>query len=442
MNNFLELNIKNNIVEALKKQGIIEPTPVQREAIPKIRENLDVILESATGSGKTLAYLLPLIEKVNYEKRENQVMILVPTHELALQVNEVINKVGELSSEPIKSMVIMGDVNIKRQVEKLRDKPQFVIGSPGRILELIKLKKVTAHTVKTIVIDECDKLLDENNINVVKNVIKTTLRDRQIVLASATIDEKVKAISSEIMKEPEFITCTTEVKVNPNITHQYIVCDRRDKVLTLRKLMASVKPKKAIAFINKSDEIEILTSKLQFHGLKADGIHGSYVKNDRRKTMNDFKSEKINLLVSSDLSARGLDISGVTHIFNIDLPEDINTYVHRSGRTARGSKKGTVISIVTPSEIARLKSFTNNLEVKLEEKTLSYGNVVEVKSVIKNEKKLSSKPSKDKKNAFDGFKKKNAFSSNKAKAKGSTSKKKDGGKSLSSKSKGKKAVKK
>ena len=158
--------------------------------------------------------------------------------------------------------------------------------------------------------------------------------------------------------------------------------------------------------------------------------------------MNDFKSEKINLLVSSDLSARGLDISGVTHIFNIDLPEDMNTYVHRSGRTARGSKKGTVISIVTPSEIARLKSFTNNLEFKLEEKTLSYGNVVEVKSVIKNEKKLSSKPSKDKKNAFDGFKKKNASSSNKAKAKGSTSKKKDGGKSLSNKSKGKKAVKK
>lgn len=442
MNNFLELNIKNNIVEALKQQGIIQPTPVQIGAIPKIRENLDVVLESATGSGKTLAYLLPLIEKVDYDKRENQVIILVPTHELALQVNEVLNKVGELSSEPIKSMVIMGDVNIKRQVEKLREKPQFVIGSPGRILELIKLKKISAHAAKTIVIDECDKLLDENNIEVVKNVIKTTMRDRQLVLASATVGEDVKALANEMMKTPEFVKCTSEVKVNPNITHQYIVCDRRDKVLMLRKLMASVKPKKAIAFINKSEEIEILTSKLQFHNLKADGIHGSYVKNDRRKTMNDFKSEKINLLVSSDLSARGLDITGVTHIFNIDLPEDVNTYVHRSGRTARGSKKGTVISIVTPSEIAKLKNFTNNLEVQLEEKTLSYGNVVEVKSVVKDEDKKPKKPNSDKKNAFEGFKKKKTAAGNKSKAKSSASKKKSSGKPSSNKDKGKRVVKK
>lgn len=441
MNNFLELNIKNNLVDALKKQGIVEPTPVQSEAIPKIRENLDVVLESATGSGKTLAYLLPLIEKVDYDKRENQVIILVPTHELALQVNEVLDKVGELSSDPIKTMVIMGDVNIKRQVEKLREKPQFVIGSPGRILELIKLKKISAHTVKTIVIDECDKLLDKNNIEVVKNVIKTTLRDRQIVLASATIGEEVKAIANEMMKSPEFITCTSEVKVNPNITHQYIVCDRRDKILVLRKLMAAVKPKKAIAFINKSEEIEILTSKLQFHGLKADGIHGSYVKNDRRKTMNDFKTEKINLLVSSDLSARGLDISGVTHIFNIDLPEDVNTYVHRSGRTARGAKKGTVISIVSPVEIARLKSFTNNLDVKLDEKTLTYGNVVDVKSVIKNDKKPVHKPSKDKKSTGNAHKKKNS-SKSKIKAKANEFKSKNNGTSSSTKNKGKKLVKK
>lgn len=446
MNNFLELNIKNNIVEALKKQGIVEPTPIQVKAIPKIKENLDVVLESATGSGKTLAYLLPLIEKIDYEKRENQVIVLVPTHELALQVNDVLNKMGEQSAEPIKSMVIMGDVNIKRQVEKLREKPQFVIGSPGRILELIKLKKISAHTVKTIVIDECDKLLDENNIAVVKNVIKTTLRDRQLVLASATIGEEIKSISNELMKSPEIISCTTEVKVNPNITHQYIVCDRRDKILVIRKLMAAVKPKKAIAFINKSEEIEILTSKLQFHGLRADGIHGSYVKNDRRKTMNDFKSEKINLLVSSDLSARGLDISGVTHIFNIDLPEDMNTYVHRSGRTARGTKKGTVISIVTPSEIARLKNFTNNLEVALEEKTLSYGNVVEVKSVIKEEKKpgvKSSNEKKDKKDSFEGFKKKRSSSDNKTKSKGNGAKKKNG-KPTPNKDKGKpkKALKK
>ncbi|HAR84605.1 MAG TPA: ATP-dependent helicase, partial [Clostridium sp.] len=167
----------------------------------------------------------------------------------------------------------------------------------------------------------------------------------------------------------------------------YIVCDRRDKILILRKLMASINPRKAIAFINKSDEIEILTTKLKYHGLKVDGIHGSFVKNQRQKTMLDFKSERINLLVSSDLSARGLDIEDVTHIFNVDLPEDINTYVHRSGRTARGDKSGTVISIISPKEIAQLKAYSKKLNFNVTEKTISHGNIEDVAVVVKNYKK-------------------------------------------------------
>lgn len=434
MTNFQELGINPNITKALSELNITTPTKIQEISIPKIKENLDVMLQSETGSGKTLAYLLPLIEKIDFAKRENQFIILVPTHELALQVNEVLNKIAEKSSQPIKSMVIMGDVNIKRQVEKLREKPQFVIGSPGRILELIKLKKISAHAIKTIVIDECDKLLDKNNIDVVNNVIKTTLRDRQMIMASATITEETLSIGNEIMKSPEVLKCSDESKINPNITHLYIACDKRDKILILRKLMASIKPKKAIAFINKTDEIEILTSKLQFHGLKADGIHGSFMKNERRKAMTDFKAERINLLVSSDLSARGLDIDGVTHIFNIDLPEDINTYVHRSGRTARGNNKGTVISIVSPLEIAHLKSFTSNLNVDLTEKTLSYGYISDVKSVIKEDEpseKSKKKPTtKDKEN----------FSTVKKKAK-SKSAKKNGISKKSSSSKGKSSTK-
>lgn len=409
MTNFQELGINPNITKALSELNITTPTKIQEISIPKIKENLDVMLQSETGSGKTLAYLLPLIEKIDFDKRENQFIILVPTHELALQVNDVLNKIAEKSSQPIKSMVIMGDVNIKRQVEKLREKPQFVIGSPGRILELIKLKKISAHAVKTIVIDECDKLLDKNNIDVVNNVIKTTLRDRQMIMASATLTEETLSIGNEIMKSPEVLKCSDESKINPNITHLYIACDKRDKILVLRKLMASIKPKKAIAFINKTDEIEILTSKLQFHGLKADGIHGSFMKNERRKAMTDFKAERINLLVSSDLSARGLDIDGVTHIFNIDLPEDINTYVHRSGRTARGNNKGTVISIVSPPEIAHLKSFTSNLNVDLTEKTLSYGYISDVKSVIKEDElleKSKKKPATKDKENFSAAKKK------------------------------------
>ncbi|WP_346888360.1 DEAD/DEAH box helicase [Clostridium sp. UBA1056] len=399
MENFLEFNINTEIINALDALKIIRPTKIQELSISKIAENKDVIMQSETGSGKTLAYLLPLIQRINYDKRENQFIVLVPTHELAVQVNEVLNTLADKSTLNIRSTVIMGDVNIKRQVEKLKDKPQFVIGSPGRILELIKMKKISAHTVKTVVIDECDKLLDKNNLAVVNDVIRTTLRDRQLVMTSATLTEEALNIGKSLMKSPEIVKCNNDSTINTNINNLYIVCDKRDKVLILRKLMASIKPKKAIAFINKTDEIEILASKLKYHGLKVDGIHGSFVKNQRQKTMLDFKSQRINLLISSDLSARGLDIDDVTHIFNVDLPEDINTYVHRSGRTARGDKSGTVISIVSPNEISQLKNYSKKLNFKLTEKTLSHGNIEDVATVVKGYKKSNTSSVKSSKPA-------------------------------------------
>lgn len=373
MTSFLDLKINNEIVKALEKQNIKIPTKIQNSAIPLVLEGTDIIGESETGSGKTLAYLLPLMEKIEYEKRENQIIVLTPTHELAIQVNKVIETIRENSKLNLTSAVIIGNVNIKRQIENLKEKPQFIIGSPGRILELIKLKKISAHTVKTIVIDECDRLLDENNYETIKAVIKTTLKQRQLLMFSATVTEEVIVKGKELMKEPKIIKEKTASVVNENINHIFMVCDRRDKVLLLRKLMAALKPKKAIAFINKTDEIEILSGKLKYHGLKADGIHGSFVKNERKKVMEDFKSGKINLLVASDLAARGLDIEGVTHIFNIDIPEDPRDYLHRSGRTGRVRNKGMAISIVTEKEIPTIKGFENKFNIKINYKELSYG---------------------------------------------------------------------
>lgn len=377
MNKFIDLNINDEIIKALDKQWIKNPTKIQGSAIPKILQGLDVIGESETGSGKTLAYLIPLIQAVDYEKRENQFIILTPTHELALQVNKVIETIQENSALNLSSAVIIGNVNIKRQVEKLKEKPQFVIGSPGRILELIKLKKISAHTVKTIVIDECDRLLDENNYDTIKSVVKTTLKQRQLLMFSATVTEEVIEKGKELMREPVIIKEKTESTVNENIQHFYMVCDRRDKVLLLRKLMAGLKPKKAIAFINKTDEIEILSSKLKFHGLKADGIHGSFVKNERKKVMDDFKTGKINLLVASDIAARGLDIEGITHVFNIDIPEDPRDYLHRSGRTGRVNKKGVAISLVTEREIQTIKGIENKFSININYAELYYGRLMQ-----------------------------------------------------------------
>ncbi len=204
-NSFDTLNLNPKLVQGLKKLNINIPTEIQAKAIPLAMENKDIIGQSETGTGKTLAYLLPILEKITTEKREMQAIILAPTHELAMQINNEIKNISSNSNMDVKSMAIIGEANIKRQIEKLKEKPHIIVGSPGRILELIKKKKITAHTVKTIVIDEGDKLLDKNNLKVVKEVIKTTLRERQLMLFSATITESTLNIAKDLMKDSEVV---------------------------------------------------------------------------------------------------------------------------------------------------------------------------------------------------------------------------------------------
>ncbi|WP_034440039.1 DEAD/DEAH box helicase [Clostridium ihumii] len=374
--NFKSLNIDENIINALTLQGIKEPTPIQSKAIPVCLENKDVVAESETGSGKTLAYVLPIFKKVEASKRENQVIILTPTHELAVQVHKVIDKLSKDSNMGITSMTIIGNVNIKRQVEKLKEKPHIIIGSSGRILELIKMKKIAAHTVKTIIIDECDKLLDENNEKMTKAVIKTTLRERQVLCFSATVTDEVLKFSKENMKEPVVLKEEQKPIANKNIEHMYFVCERRDKILMIRKLIASLKPKKAIVFINNSNGINVIADKLRYHGIKAEGISGENFKAERKKSMDAFIQGKSNVLVSSDLTSRGLDIRGVTHIINLDIPENEMDYIHRAGRCGRGQNRGVCASIITENEKPMITKIKNKFSIDIDLKELYFGNVV------------------------------------------------------------------
>jgi len=377
---FQKLGLNDSLVTGLNKLHIIEPTSIQEKAIPEALLNKDIIGQSETGSGKTLAYLLPIFQKVDSAKREMQAIILAPTHELAMQIDREIIALAESSNTPITSVPIIGEVNIKRQIENLKEKPHIIVGSSGRILELIKKKKISAHTVKTIVIDEGDRLLDQNNLSIVKDVIKTTMRDRQLMVFSATINNKTLSIAQELMKSPEFIKAEETVKVNPNIIHMYLKCENRDKLDLLRKLIASINPEKAIVFINRNEETQLATSKLQFHKIKAEAIYGNASKEERKKAIDSFRTGKIKILVSSDLSARGLDVKGVTHIFNLDLPEDSENYLHRVGRTGRAGESGTAISIVTEREEALIKKYEREFNINIEEKEI-------YKGVIYNKKK-------------------------------------------------------
>jgi superfamily II DNA/RNA helicase len=271
---------------------------------------------------------------------------------------------------------IIGNVNVTRQVEKLREKPHIIVGSPGRILELIKKKKISAHTIKTIVIDEADRLMDVNNLDIVKAIIKTTLKERQLMLFSATITATTEKLALEFMKEAEVIRLESKQTIPPSISHWYFETEQRDKLDVLIKLVRILNPQRAIVFLNKSDELDIITSKLKFNQLKAEGIHGTSVKLDRQKAMEDFKAGRLQLLVASDIAARGLDIQGVTHIFNMDIPEDPKHYLHRVGRTGRTGKEGLALSIATLAEIDTLKKYEKVYGIEILPREMYSGKVI------------------------------------------------------------------
>jgi len=377
INTFDELGLDERLVEGLKKQGITEPTPIQADTIQLALENKDIVGQSPTGSGKTLAFLLPIFQRVDAGKRENQAIVLEPTHELVMQIENQAKLLSANSGIAVTSAAVIGEVNITRQIEKLREKPNIIIGSAGRVLELIKRRKINAQTVRTIVIDEGDRMLDEHNLGTVREVIKTTLRDRQLMIFSATIGEKTLSTVRELMKDPQVVRIEDRGKISPDIRHIYLVTEKRDKIEVLRKLAASIKPERAIVFINKSEELQLTAAKLKYHHLSACDISGSSAKEERKKALEGFRKGDIKLLVASDIAARGLDIKGVTHIFNLDLPEDPKGYLHRAGRTGRMGEPGMVVSIVTEREVPFLKKCERDLKIRIYEKIIVRGKVLD-----------------------------------------------------------------
>jgi len=377
--NFEMLGLNENIIKGLAEQGIDVPTNVQEQAIPKIMENKNLVVQSETGSGKTLAYLLPIYARFDPSLRVMQVIVLVPTHELAMQVHRQVETFSKNAEIPFKSIVIFGDVNIKTQIERLKDKPQIIIGTTGRIIELIKKKKISAHTIKTIVVDEADKMLNKDNIENVKAVIKSTMRDTQIVMVSASISDKSLKVAKEIGKSPEVIKTNQSMKIPENIRHMYIVVEDRDKVDTLRKLIYILKPNRAIAFINSSDKNDMVTSKLKFHHIKAESIQGASGKENRKNAMADFASGKLQVLIATDIAARGLHIEDVEVICSLSMSDDPMDYLHRSGRTGRGNAPGISISIVTERELPLIKKYENTFGIKIGRIAMHEGKIIECK---------------------------------------------------------------
>ena len=374
---FAELGIQGALVQGLAKAGITVPTQIQEEVIPEVLAGKDVVGQSATGTGKTLAFLLPLFQKIDHARRDTQAIVLAPTHELAMQIFREAQLLADNSGLPVTSAVIIGDVNIARQIDRLKERPRLLVGSSGRILELIQKRKINAQTVKTIVLDEADRLLDDNHRVSVTAIIKATQKDRQLLLFSATIPtaalEKALGMSSDAV----VVTIAAPAAVPAEIEHLYFVVETRDKIEFLRKLLASLQVDRALVFVNTSAAIEETVAKLCHHGVAATGIHGSSVKKDRQGAMESFRDGRTGVLVASDLAARGLDIAGVRCVINLELPEDPQAYQHRAGRTGRAGATGMTLSIIDRAEEKRIAFLEKKLNVKILPKRLAFGKIID-----------------------------------------------------------------
>jgi superfamily II DNA/RNA helicase len=362
--------------EIWKKSGFQEMTSIQERSIPLILEGKDIIAESPTGTGKTLAYLLPILQRIDAGKKDIQAVILAPTRELVMQIHHEVQKFSEGSE--ITSASFIGGADMKRQIEKLKKHPSIVVGSPGRVLELIKSRKMKMHEVKTIVVDEADQMMDLGFMDTVKEVVKTTLKDRQLVFCSATIPASIAATAKELMHEAEVVRIERKDMAESTVEHIYVVCDKRDKVDTLRRLFR-MQTVKALVFVKETAHLDELISKLNYMGISADVLHGQASKTERETVINRFREGKFPLLLASDIAARGLDIEGITHVIHFDLPQELNQYIHRSGRTGRMGASGTVISILTKFEEGTIKAFGKKLGIPISRKSLYKGEIVDEK---------------------------------------------------------------
>ncbi|MBQ4212948.1 MAG: DEAD/DEAH box helicase [Selenomonas sp.] len=363
MSNFIELGVSENLADVLKKQGIENPMPVQAAVIPKILGGGNLVAQAPTGTGKTLAYLLPVLQGLDAASRDVQAVILAPTYELAMQIAGIARELTQGAGLELKVQGLIGGANIARQMDKLKDKPQLIVGSAGRILELAQKNKLKLHNVKMLVLDEFDRLFDDQNIDNTAAVVRLLPAERQVVLVSATAPKKALE-RADFLQHPEVIKVEEDSAAQDRRENLYRMTPFRNKVETVRHLARRLEVKRGLVFINKVFDAERILAQLRYEGFMVGSLLGHNNKQARQKAVADFKAGRIKLLLSTDLAARGLDIPDVDYVFNLDLPENAQVYLHRAGRTARAGAKGTVITLADNKEAYKLAQLEKKLGIE------------------------------------------------------------------------------
>ncbi len=376
---FTELQIPPALIAALLKQQITEPTPIQSAALPILLAGQDAYLHAETGTGKTLAYLLPIFCRLDAALAATQAIIVAPTHELAIQIQRQCTDLAQNTGWPIRTLLLIGGTSLDRQLDKLKKKPHLVVGSPGRIGELISKGKLKTQQLRSIVIDEADRLLSEESLTAVRAIIQAAPHTRQLVFASATQESESLSVIRTLAPKLTMLQAGV-APVNENIEHLYLICEERDKPDELRKLLHALEPERAIVFVHRNDLAEKIALKLAHHHIPAADLNAALDKHARKQAMEGFRSGELRVLIASDVAARGLDIKGVTHIFNFDAPTLSKAYLHRVGRTGRAGAKGLAISLVTEIEARVIRRYQEELGITMQCVRMREGRVMTVNS--------------------------------------------------------------
>ena len=383
---FEDMNISNEICRAVLDMGFEEATPIQSQAIPVILEGKDIIGQSQTGTGKTAAFGIPLLERINPEDRRLQALILCPTRELAIQVSEEFRKLLKYKDN-IRVLPIYGGQPIDRQIAALRKGTQVVIGTPGRVMDHMRRRTIKAETVQMMVLDEADEMLDMGFREDIETILVKNPEEHQTLLFSATLSPEILDITKRFQKNPEFIKIVRKELTVPNIEQYYFDVKEKTKLDALCRIIDVYDPKLAMVFCNTKKRVDDLVEMLQGRGYFAEGLHGDLKQAQRDKVMQKFRNGTIEILVATDVAARGIDVDDIDVVFNYDVPQDEEYYVHRIGRTGRAGKAGKAFTFCVGKEIYKLRDIMRYTKTKIQQQKLpTLSDVEEMKTNIYLEK--------------------------------------------------------
>ena len=362
-----QLGLSPEIMRALDKKGYVQATPVQGGAIPYFMKWEDVIAKAPTGTGKTFAFGIPMVEHIDPENDAVQGLVLAPTRELAIQIMEELRDLCEFK-EGVRAVVLYGGQPIDRQINQLKKRPQIVVATPGRLMDHMKRRTVRLDQVQTVVLDEADRMLDMGFIHDVTRILDQIKSRRNMGMFSATISREVMDISWVYQRDPVEITVRPVEESKPDITQYRIDLDGREKKLdTLVALITHGEYERAIAFCNTKNMTDRLAGLLKMRGVSCEAIHGDIQQRIREKTLERFKNGEIAVLVATDVAARGLDIDDVDAVFNYDVPDELENYTHRIGRTGRAKKHGVAYTfIATVTEGIRMDDIVRNTKAEVQ----------------------------------------------------------------------------